>query len=108
MNWIQKIRECFEANAVFYTKHAKFEMENEEFVRIYEYEVFEAIHNGEVIEEYLNDKPYPSVLILGRTMANRPLHILCAYNEEENLSIIITLYHPNPDLWIEYKRRKRR
>ncbi|MGO9014840.1 MAG: hypothetical protein ACLQF0_07655 [Dissulfurispiraceae bacterium] len=34
MNWIEKIRHGFESNAVFYTRHAKIEMETEEFGRI--------------------------------------------------------------------------
>ena len=107
MDWIQKIQRCFESNSVFYTRHAKIEMEAEEFGRIFDLEVYEAVWSGEVIEEHPEDKPYPSVLIFGRTMASRPLHIVCAYNEEENLVIVITVYHPNPDLWIEYKRRKK-
>jgi hypothetical protein len=107
MNWIQKIRECFASDAVFYTRHAKFGMENEEFGRILDHEVCETVYSGEVIEEYPEDKPYPSVLIFGRTMADRPLHIVCAYNKREDLAIIITVYHPNPELWTEYKRRRK-
>jgi len=106
MNWIQKIRKCFESDSIFYTRHAKFEMENEQFGRILDHEVYEAICGGEVIEEYPEDKPYPGALIFGRTTAGRPLHIVCAYNKEEDLAIIITVYHPNPDLWIEYRRRR--
>ena len=56
MNWLKKVKECFESGSVFYTSHAKFEMENEEFGRVFEQEVYEAICNGEVIEEYLEDK----------------------------------------------------
>jgi len=106
MNWVKKIRECFESNSVFYTAHAKYEMENESFGQIVDREVYEAICSGEVIEEYPEDKPYPGVLILGRTKVTRPLHIVCAYNKEENLTIVITVYHPDSDLWIEYRRRK--
>lgn len=57
MNWIAKIHECFENNTVYYSRHAKFEMENEDFGRIYEHEVYEAISSGEVIEEYPDDRP---------------------------------------------------
>lgn len=107
MDWIRKIRECFDSGAVFYSRHAKFEMENEELGRIFDREVYEAICNGDIIEEYFEDKPYPSALIYGRTIANRPLHIVCAYSESENLVIVITVYHPKPELWTEYKRRKK-
>lgn len=86
MNWMQKILECFESDLILYSRHAKFEMKNEEFGRIFEKEVYEAICSGEVIEEYPEDKPYPSVLIYGRTTENRPLHIVCAYSQTEILS----------------------
>lgn len=103
---MQKILECFESDLILYSRHAKFEMKNEEFGRIFEKEVYEAICSGEVIEEYPEDKPYPSVLIYGRTTENRPLHIVCAYSQTENLVIVVTVYHPDSELWIDYKRRK--
>ncbi len=104
-DFIQRIRNCFETNRVLYSKHSRFEMQHEEFGRIFEHEVYEAILNGEVIEEYPEDKPYPSVLISGATETNRPLHIVCAYNEAENFSYIVTVYHPNPILWKNFKTR---
>ncbi len=72
MNRIWKIRDCFETHSLFYTRHAKFEMENEEFGRILEHEVYEAVCNGEITEEYPDDKPYPTGLVFGRTKADRP------------------------------------
>ncbi|MGO9014841.1 MAG: DUF4258 domain-containing protein [Dissulfurispiraceae bacterium] len=69
-------------------------------------EVYEAVCGGEVIEEYPEDTPYPSVLIFGKTLIARPLHIVCAYNKEDSMAIVITVYQPNPELWMEYKRRK--
>ena len=104
---IQKVQRCFESNSVLYTRHAKYEMKTEEFGRIFDHEVCEAIYNGEVIEAYPEDKPYPSVLIFGRTIVDRPLHIVCAYDNMEIFVIIITVYQPNPKLWMEYKRRKK-
>lgn len=80
-------------------------MENGEFGKVFDREVYEAICSGEVIEKYPENKPYPSILIYGRTVASRPLHIACAYNKAENLAIVITVYQPNPELWIEYKMR---
>ncbi|MFH1825443.1 MAG: DUF4258 domain-containing protein [Candidatus Firestonebacteria bacterium] len=73
MDWIRKIKRCFVNNSVFYTRHAKYEMENEEFGRIFDDEVCESVCNGKVIEKYPEDKPYPSVLIYGRTKINRSL-----------------------------------
>jgi len=81
-------------------------MKGEKFGHILEKEVYEAVCSGEVVEVYLEDVPYPSVLILGRTETNRPLHIVSAYSQEEDLVIVVTVYHPDPDLWIDYRRRK--
>lgn len=60
---LSKIRKCFDDYRVLYTSHARKEMNEEEFGKIKENEVFEAIQNGEIIEDYSNDKPYPSVLV---------------------------------------------
>ncbi|HLE88061.1 MAG TPA: DUF4258 domain-containing protein [Candidatus Brocadiaceae bacterium] len=107
MDILQKIKECFESDAILYTLHAKYEMENEEFGRIVEHEVYEAVCNGKVIEEYPEDRPYPSALIFGKTATDRPLHVVCAYADAESLVIIITVYQPDPELWVEYKWRKK-
>jgi hypothetical protein len=82
-------------------------METEEFGLICDLEIQEAISSGEIIEEYLDDKPYPSVLIFGTSATNRPLHIVCAYSDEEDLVVIVTVYQPDPSRWIDWKRRKR-
>lgn len=106
MNFLKNIQECFKSDRVYYTRHSKTEMKTEEFGQIFETEVYEAILNGEIIEEYMNDKPYPSILVLGHTLLKRPLHIVCAYDKIENTVIIVTVYQPNPNLWTVYKRRK--
>ena len=107
MDWLIIIRDCFDSDAVLYSRHARFEMENEEFGKILEHEVFEAIKSGEIIEKYPEGKPYPSVLIFGRTIIGRPLHIVCAYSETDNLVIVVTVYHPDKELWIDFRRRKK-
>ena len=78
----------------------------EEYGSIHEYEVKEAIESGEIIERYVKDKPYPSFLIFGKTKQGRPLHIVCAPVRGEEVLVIITVYQPNPKLWIDYKRRQ--
>ena len=68
-----KIRKCFNQSRVLYTSHAKIEMDEEEFGEIKEQEVFQAIQAGEVIEDYSDDKPYPSVLIYGNSNNGKPV-----------------------------------
>jgi hypothetical protein len=101
------IRNCFDADAVLYSRHGRFEMENEESGKIFEHEVYETLQSGEVIEEYPDDKPYPSVLISGRTATGRPLHVVCAYSKTDDLVVVVTVYSPNEKLWIDYSRRKK-
>ena len=70
-------------------------------------EVEEAIANrSEVIEDYADDKYGPSCLILGFTRAERALHLQCSYPSRPLLKII-TLYQPDPELWVDFRIRKR-
>jgi hypothetical protein len=63
------------------------------------------IADGEIIEDYPNDKYGPSCLILGYTQAGKPLHIQCSYPSRPLLKII-TLYEPDANLWDDFKVRK--
>lgn len=69
-------------------------------------EMHEAISGGdEIIEDYPEDKYGPSCLILGFTKTGRPLHIQCSYPSRPLIKII-TLYEPDPDLWLDFRIRK--
>jgi len=37
------------------------------------------VKRGKVIETYLEDEPYPSCLISGRTFGDRPLHVFLSF-----------------------------
>ena len=67
--------------------------------------VMAALAQGEVIRYYVDDKPYPSRLILHWT-DGQPLHVVAAMVDEET-EIIITAYHPDPALWEPDFKRKR-
>jgi hypothetical protein len=71
-----------------------------------EEDVREALEAGEVIEDYPDDTPYPSRLILGWAGA-RPLHVVVALNSQDNERIIITVYVPDPKHWEPGYRRRR-
>lgn len=53
---------------------------------------------GDVIEEYPDDLPYPSRLVLG-WRAGRPLHIVAAESTNTDETIVITVYEPDAGLW---------
>lgn len=65
-----------------------------------------AVDNGEVIEDYPDDFPYPSCLILGQA-GGRQLHVVVAENAAADETIVVTVYEPDPDHWdASFKRRK--
>ena len=66
---------------------------------ISETDVENAVKNGKIIEEYLEDKPYPSFLVLHyeENNINKPLHVVYAKNGNE--VIIITAYRPQKSKW---------
>ena len=83
-------------------------MSTEEFGKIFDSEVEEAVNFGEIIEDYPFDQPYHSVLIFGQTESGRPLHIVSAYDPEKDYAIIVTVYEPDVSRWIDYKIRRKR
>jgi len=65
------------------------------------------IENGEIINQYPNDKPYPSFLILG-FVKGRAIHVVLGKNISENTCIVITAYEPTLDIWESDFKSKRR
>lgn len=64
-----------------------------------------AINNGEIIEQYPDDYPYPSCLILGKTKSDEYIHIVMS--DEGTMSGIITAYYPDADKWSQdFRTRK--
>jgi len=43
-------------------------------------EIYSSVIQGEIIENYPNDKPYPSCLIMGKNFSGEPIHSVWAYN----------------------------
>ncbi len=70
---------------------------------IYRYEVEDAINQGEIIEEYPDDKYSPSCLIYGRTKSGRDLHVQVSLPPKV---VVITTYEPEPSEWIGCKVRR--
>ena len=61
-------------------------------------DVVEVIRAGEIITDYLEDKPFPSYLLLG-FIRGRPLHVVVAVEDQAGKCYIVTAYDPDPDLW---------
>ncbi len=86
------------------TDHADEEAQNDNLLFD---EIYFSIKHGEIIEDYPEDKPYPSCLIYGTTSRNDPIHSVWAYNSNSNWAVLITAYRPDPNLWINYKERRK-
>lgn len=68
-------------------------------------DVRNAIESGEIIEEYPNDYPYPSCLILGENLRGEKIHVVLS--DEGTSSKIITAYFPDEEKWSEdFKNRR--
>ena len=73
---------------------------------ISEAEVHRVLESGEEIAAYPDDKPYASRLSLGWRGA-KPLHVVAAYNAQDDEQIVITVYEPDSALWDDgFKRRR--
>jgi hypothetical protein len=61
------------------------------------------ISSGEIIEEYPDDEPCPSFLIVGfiNAVAYHTVIAVCTDHIR-----VITVYIPEEDKWIDYRRRK--
>lgn len=69
-------------------------------------DVKDVVDNGETIETYPEDTPYPSLLVLG-WRGRRPLHVVVADNAASQETIVITVYEPNLAEWEDGFRRRR-
>ncbi len=63
-----------------------------------------ALKTGQIIEQYPDDTPFPSCLILGYS-GERALHVVVSIDKE--LIYIITAYAPSPEKWeADFKARR--
>ncbi|MCY7277242.1 MAG: DUF4258 domain-containing protein [Phormidesmis sp. CAN_BIN44] len=92
---IEGIRQKFADEQFEFSKHA---VDQPILRQIRVQEVREIIANGQVIEDYPNDKYGPSCLISGLTQNQRTIHLQSSYPSRPLLKII-TLYEPDPQRW---------
>ncbi len=73
---------------------------------ITESDVRTTLSDNQEIAAYPEDTPYPSRLLLGWG-GDKPLHVVVAYNAQDDEHIVITVYEPDPALWEDgFKRRR--
>lgn len=101
---ITHIIDAIRENRVRITDHADEEAEADQLTFD---EIYSSVLHGEIIEDYPTDKPYPSCLIYGQTFSGDPVHSVWAYNEQNRWAVLITVYRPDPNRWINWRKRRR-
>lgn len=102
---IQNIIDAISQNRVHVTDHADEEAQTD-YLSLDE--IFFTVLQGEIIEEYPIDKPYPSCLIYGDNSIGEPIHSVWAYNPKTKWAVLITVYRPDPERWIDWRTRRRK
>lgn len=70
-------------------------------------DIINVMRKGEIIEDYPNDFPFPSCLMLGETCKGKPLHIVVAWGNDKLR--VITAYFPTLDKFeSDLKTRKKK
>lgn len=100
---IEDIIDAIRSNRIRITDHADEEAQADALVFD---EVFFTVLQGEIIEEYPEDRPYPSCLIYGRTFSDEPVHSVWAFNADNRWAVLITVYRPDPERWKEWRTRR--
>lgn len=99
---ILKLRNYYLSDDVIMTRHAAERCRQRGIVSR---DIRYAVMNGEIIERYPDDFPFPSCLILGRTTENKPIHV--CISDEGTGGRIITAYFPTLEKWqADFRTRK--
>ncbi|MBW2138236.1 MAG: DUF4258 domain-containing protein [Deltaproteobacteria bacterium] len=101
---LENIIEAIRNNRIRITDHADEEAEDDQLTFD---EIFFSVSNGEMIEDYPDDKPYPSCLIYGQAFSGDPIHTVWAFNEQSGWAVLITVYRPDPNHWIDFRKRRK-
>ncbi len=94
-----------EYKKIIYSGHSLTRM----FQRCIDPEIVElSLISGKIIENYPEDTPYPSFLVL-HFINDKPIHIVASIDISDQTIFIITAYYPDVKIWendFENRRRK--
>lgn len=102
MKSLGRIRQQFSMGQIELTQHAAIRIIQR---NISQAEIQEAGSEARIIENYPDDKYYPSCLLLGFTNQMRPLHIQVSRMDSEKVRII-TIYEPDKAVWLDFSERR--
>jgi hypothetical protein len=100
---IDDIIEAVQQGQVQITDHADEEAQDDDLG--FE-DIFFSVCGGEIIEQYPMQKTSPRCLIFGKAPQGEPIHSVWAYDHRIGVAILITVYRPDPNRWIDWCIRK--
>ena len=99
---IEDLRTLCEKGLIVWTTHITMRLQER---GIFPTDIINCIKSGDIIEQYPNDHPYPSCLILGINVSGEYIHSVIGLNGKE--LCFITAYYPTSDKWeSDLKTRK--
>ncbi len=96
------IQDKLQRNCFVLSGHAEKEKQED---KITYFEIDEAFKTLEIIEDYPDDLRGSSCLVSGVTYEHKPLHFVLGNLQEEKI-LIITMYRPKLEEWIDFRRRR--
>ncbi len=78
---ITDILNAIQSGQIRITDHADEEAQND---RLSYDEIFSSVLSGAIIEDYLDDKPYPSCLVAGNTFKGKPVQVYGHITKKRN------------------------
>lgn len=91
---IETIKELYSKGSIQWTNHALIRIIQR---NISQKDIKKVLADGEIIEQYDNDYPYPSCIVMGPKSGDAKLHVLCGIGDEKLW--IITAYKPDREIW---------
>lgn len=99
---IENLRKLCKEEKIVWKLHASLRMRER---KIKTQDVEKCIATGEIIELYTSDYPAPSCLVLGMSVEDKYLHVVCSIYQDR--LCVITTYFPNNAEWKNnYRTRK--
>lgn len=89
---IENIQSYYQDDRILFSNHA-LERIRQRGIKLKD--IGACIMQGEIIEEYPNDFPFPSCLIYGKDTNGNVIHVVAS--DEGSASRIITAYYPSTD-----------
>lgn len=101
---IKQLRLLNTAERIAITEHARLRLVERE---ISVNDIIQCIETGEIIEQYEDDKPFPSCLVLGKAIDQKNIHVVVSHDSD--WIYLITAYRPDAKIWsLDFKIRKER